>query len=412
MSAIFCSFNMKSNKKKILYIHHGKGLGGAPLSLLYLIEGLNKNIYDPVVLFLHNSEAMDLYKSRGINVEGPVDILDFPHSKIRWYRLYHPHLFFKSIFGSLKILHNVADFWYKKIKPDLVHLNTSSLSAWASVAYKKNIPVVWHIREPLSDGYFGIRKKLITNFVKKYSTVIMPICKNDSKPWKNNKKVCVVYNSVDEKIFDKNILVKDFLIEKKLSKFVPKILFLGGLSKEKGTLVIFEIFRRLLNVLPQAKLLIAGYFDLSLKNVFNLKRYFPSQRYKIKVKKILGQVEKSVLFLGSVKNVSQVIAASDVIIVPSTVGHFARPVIEAGFMSKPVVVTNLLPLDELVINGKTGFLINKNDYKVWIEKLHTLLINKKFNEKMGEKAFEYCVNKFNVEDQVKKVEDIYKNILL
>ena len=47
-------------KKKILYIHHGKGIGGAPLSLLYLIESLDKQKYHPIVLFLHYSEVVDL----------------------------------------------------------------------------------------------------------------------------------------------------------------------------------------------------------------------------------------------------------------------------------------------------------------------------------------------------------------
>ena len=73
-------------KKKILYIHHGKGIGGAPLSLLYLIENLDKQKYHPIVLFLHYSEVVDLYKSKGIEVVDPISELDFPHTKIWWLR--------------------------------------------------------------------------------------------------------------------------------------------------------------------------------------------------------------------------------------------------------------------------------------------------------------------------------------
>ena len=79
--------------KKILYIHHGKGLGGAPLSLLYLIQGLDKTKFNPVVLFLQDSEVIDLYRSKGIKAIGPLNIFDFSHTKILWYKWYHIHRF-------------------------------------------------------------------------------------------------------------------------------------------------------------------------------------------------------------------------------------------------------------------------------------------------------------------------------
>jgi glycosyltransferase involved in cell wall biosynthesis len=105
-------------------------------------------------------------------------------------------------------------------------------------------------------------------------------------------------------------------------------------------------------------------------------------------------------------------AACDVVVVPSTVGHFARPIIEAGFMQKPVIASHLKPLDELVINTQTGFLLDIKNHEKWVEKLHTLLINKKFNQKIGERAFEFCNTHFNVCDQVKKVETVYGKLLM
>ncbi len=396
------------NKKKILYIHHGKGLGGAPLSLLYLIQNLDKEKYHPLVLFLQDSQVVDLYKSKGIEVFGPLNLYDFSHTKICWYRWYHPHIFFKVLKDTFKTFSEVADYWLEKIKPDLVHLNTSSLGAWAKVARKKNIPVVFHVREPLSPGYLGLRRKIVTKFVEKYSNVIMPICKNDAKPWYKNSKVNIVYNAVDSKKFARNILIDDFLLKHKLLKDTPRILFLGGLSKEKGTLIIFEAFERLLKLRPNIQLLVAGNVDLSLYRKLNLKRYFPSQGYKKKVNKVLQEIKQSVVFLGAIENVEQAMAASDVIVFPATVGHFARPVIEAGFMSKPVVVSKLAPMDELVVDCETGFLVEPENYEKWVEKLHALLINQKLNKQMGENAYKYCIRNFDIKDQVKKIENIYE----
>ncbi len=395
------------SKKKILYVHHGKGLGGAPLSLLYLIENLDKTKYEPIVLFLHDSQVLDLYKSKGIKVFGPVDLKDFAHTKIFWYRWYHAHIFLKSCLDSFRVIRSVANFWLDKIKPDIVHLNTSSLIAWAKIAHKKNIPVVFHVREPLANGYLGLRKRIIKKCVEKYSTKIVPICKNDSRPWIDSPKVNVIYNVVDSKIFDKNISEQDFLLKYNLSQDKPKILFLGGLSQEKGTLEILKIFQDLLKIVPNAQLLIAGYFDLKLNNVFSLKRYFPVDRYKINVARVLKNVRSSVVLLGPITNVPEAMAASQVLVFPATVGHFARPVIEAGFMAKPVIASCLAPLDELVFNNKTGFLIDMNNRKLWVKKLSELLLDKKLNMQMGENAHRYCLQKFNLDLHLKKIESMY-----
>ncbi|MFC1894506.1 glycosyltransferase family 4 protein [Candidatus Dependentiae bacterium] len=398
------------NKKKILYIHHGKGLGGAPLSLLYLIESLDKDLYDPVVLFLQDSEVIDLYKSKGIKTFGPLNLLDFPHSKIRWYRWYHPHLFLKTLFDSFKTYCRIAEYWFDKIKPNFVHLNTSSLTIWAKIAKNQNIPIVFHVREPLSNGYLGLRKMFITKLVAQNSDFILPICKNDAKPWGNNTKVNIVYNAASPKKFNKNINYDDFLIKHNLKKDSPRILFVGGLSREKGTLIILKAFKKLLKIMPRVQLLVAGYFDLRLKSKVNLKRYFPAQRYKFQVKKALGDINESIVFLGAINNVPQAIAASNIIVFPASQGHFARPIIEAGFMAKPVVASNLPPMDELVINNKTGFLVDPFNYEDWMEKLHALIINKKLNQKMGQAAFDYCCSNFDVNDQIVKIEKIYKKI--
>jgi glycosyltransferase involved in cell wall biosynthesis len=207
-----------STPKKILYIHHGKGLGGAPLSLLYLIQALDKKKYHPVVLFLHQSEVIDLYKKENIEFVGPIGLYDFSHTKIWWFRWYHFPYLLRSIKDTFKTYFFIAPALLDKIKPEIIHLNTSSLIAWAAVAHKKKIPVVWHIREPLASGYFGIRRRFIEKCVAQYATFIVPICKNDAQPWINNPKTHIIYNAVDPLKFNFNINHEYFLDKYKLDE--------------------------------------------------------------------------------------------------------------------------------------------------------------------------------------------------
>lgn len=401
-------------RKKILYIHHGKGLGGAPLSLLYLVQGLDRKKYDPVVLFLYDSEIIDLYKSKGIRVVGPLNVRDFPHTAVWWYRWYHIHHFCKTLWDTFKTLFFVADNWLEKIKPDLVHLNTSSLIAWGKVAHRRGIPIVWHIREPLSPGYLGLRRWIVQKSVSAYADIIMPICKNDSLPWCGDSRVQIVYNAVNPVLFNSEIIKKaaygKFLSKHGFADNVPNILFLGGLSYVKGTHIILKVFQKLLRRVANAQLLIAGYVDFNGVRMNCLKYLIPNQRYKRDVLSLIDEVHASVFFLGPIQEVPYAMAASDVVVFPATVGHFARPIIEAGFMRKPVIASNFPPLDELVVNGKTGFLIDPTDYDAWVKVLCTLLSEKERKQEMGDAAYEYCQSHFALNNQIKRIENCYANI--
>lgn len=392
-------------RKKILFIHHGKGLGGAPLSLLYLIKGLDQSVYEPMVLFLHYSDAYTLYQDEGINVYGPTNTYDFSHTKIWWLRWYSLGMFARVCWDTIKTRWWVAREWYSMLKPDIVHLNTSSLIAWAYVAHQMNIPVVWHIREPLAEGYLGIRKQLIASSVEKYATVIVSICKDNARPWKDNPKTTVVYNAVPKNIFDYSVEVTPFLEKNHLKKESPKVLFLGGLSQEKGTLVILRVFEHVLKQLPDAQLLIAGYCDFTQKSF--IKKMFTLYGFKYKVRSVINRMKQSVVLLGLIREVPQAMTASNLVVFPATVGHFARPIIEAGFMKKPVIVSHLKPFDELVLNEQTGFFIDHNDIEQWAEKIVLLLRDEQRRITMGNSNYTFCTRRFGIENHVQKIQKIY-----
>ncbi len=401
---------MRQQPLRILFIHHGTGLGGAPLSLLYLVRSLDRQNFEPLVLFLHESEVVDLFKKNGITTLGPVNLMDFPHTKIWWLRWYHLNTLIKAIIDTLKTIFVAAPHIYADYHPDIVHLNTSSLIGWALAAYRCNIPVMWHIREPLADGYLGIRKKLITSCVDRYATKILPICKDNALPWKTHTKTLVVYNAVDKKLFDPEQTVPDlFLRHHHLDAHTPKILYLGGISYEKGTHIILEIFQQLLKHLPHAQLIIAGAWQTNTPSW--AKKIFPAAQFKNYVQNLRQTCGSSVITIGPCYTIPEAMAASSVVVFPATVGHFARPIIEAGFMKKPVIASNLAPLDELVIHQKTGFLIDHWDTTGWLEALMTILTDKKLSQKMGLDAHAWCTAQFNLEHQVNTLQNIYQQTL-
>ncbi len=405
------SIGAKKTKTKILYIHHGKGLGGAPLSLLYLVKNLDKTLYDPVVLFLHDSPVIKLFKDYNIATIGPVNLYDFPHTKIWSFSWYHIKPFFRAIKDTFKTIFSVAPTIFKDINPDIIHLNTSSLLGWGIVASHLKIPVIWHIREPLARGYLGIRRLFVKYVVGRYASFIVPISINDALPWQEYSKTKVVYNAVDPAVFDASVDARSFRDFYMLQDDTPMILFVGGVSQEKGTHVILQSFIELLKRLPTAKLVVAGSWDF--KDASWTKRLFPVARYKRKISALVRQIPPdNIIVLGLVSPIAPVMAAANIIVFPATVGHFARPIIEAGYMKKVVIASDCSPLTELVVNNVTGFLVPSNNYTMWSEKMYILLTNRQLRNSMAQAAYNFCLKRFSTTHQIQVIQELYESLFV
>ena len=388
-------------RKRIVFIHHGRGLGGAPLSLLYLIQGLDKERFEPVVVFLHDSEALKLFKAHNLTVVGPTNTYDFPHTKIWWLSWRQLPLLARVISDSIKTIIVTAPALYTSLKPDILHLNTSSLIAWAAAAHVKKIPVVWHIREPLADGYMGLRKRLVRWCVRTFSTVIVPISHHDAQPWNRLPKTHVVYNAVPTHRFDFSITPARIDHGSQ-----QRILFLGGCSREKGTLQLLITFQELVKRLPQAHLVIAGALPAA-----GGWRVSPGSQFAAQVHRYLQRLAPNITLAGVTYDIPALMASCQVVVFPATVGHFARPIIEAGFMKKPVIASQLPPLNELVHNGVSGFLVDPYDSEAWAAKLYTLLTDHALQQTMGEAGYAWCSQQFGMEKHVHQIATLYDAIL-
>ena len=84
---------------------------------------------------------------------------------------------------------------------------------------------------------------------------------------------------------------------------------------------------------------------------------------------------------------------------------------EAQLMKKPVVATNVGGNPEMMINGKTGFLVEKGNSKQLIEKLSLLLEDSDLAKKMGNEGHKFVEETFNWELITKNFIKIAKSYL-
>ena len=70
---------------------------------------------------------------------------------------------------------------------------------------------------------------------------------------------------------------------------------------------------------------------------------------------------------------------------------------EAQLMRKPVIATNVGGTPEMMIDGKTGFLVEKGNHEQLIEKIRLLLEDKKLAKDMGDSGHKFIDYTFNWE---------------
>src|SRR5690606_22577213 len=100
-------------------------------------------------------------------------------------------------------------------------------------------------------------------------------------------------------------------------------------------------------------------------------------------------------------------ALADVIVFPALRPHFARPVIEAALMKKPVVVTDWPVLKEIIIPNKTGLLAHPDSAQDLVDKIKTLLLDRLLAQRMGKAGYEFAAQHFTPEHQIPKLLEMY-----
>jgi len=428
--------------KKILYIHHGRGIGGAPLSLLFLIQKLDRSNYYPIVLCLYQSPAADLYRDEGIETCIAKGIHNFSHTYLTWYNygrlgdlIWRSLAFLPSVYRTYRLV--------KTHKPDLVHLNSSTLAPCAIGAKLAGAPVVWHIREPIPSGYFGVRKWLLRRCIYMFADRVIAICQSDADQLINSDKIKVVYNFVDFNQFNKQIPGDGFRKEFGLDNGLKAIGMFGGVAITKGTLEFVKAAKMVKGRIEAAKFFVVGSLPTKLRpepveglcpepacpersrRVEGVKAQDIKQGLKKVVKKILGvrdyyrEIEtviesaglgEDIIFTGVRQDIPGILAGMDLVIFPSTVPHFGRPIIEAGAMAKPVVASDLDGPRELVVDGETGLLVPAKNPKALAEAIIEILSDEQLAPRMGEAGYHRARRLFNREINARQTFEVYEEL--
>jgi len=120
-------------------------------------------------------------------------------------------------------------------------------------------------------------------------------------------------------------------------------------------------------------------------------------------------IYKNVVFAGFRQDVERFMAAADIYVMTSIYEPFGLVVAEAMAAGKPVIVTNVGGMPEIV--GDAGLIVATRDVDALAEAMLKLLKDEELRRKLGEKARERIEESFSAESVGERLVQIYGSLL-
>jgi glycosyltransferase involved in cell wall biosynthesis len=378
---------MNAIKLKVCHIITKLELGGAQRNTLYTVSHLDKQAFDTIL------------------ISGKGGILDAEARALKDTRVYFAAHLFRKINPFLDIL-ALIELWkiLSKEKPLIVHTHSSKagiLGRWA--AKLAGVKVIIHT-------YHGFGFHDFQNPIIRLLYVIL-----ERATAFVTDSLIVVANTDREKGLKRGIGTPD--------KYT---LIRSGISARElmNTSVNKEAKRRELGLGPDSKIVTTvGPFkpQKNLSDFIRLARLVKDknpgaeflvigdgrERGKLESLAVEQGINGAIRFLGWRKDVPELLAISDVFVMTSLWEGLPRAILEAMCLGLPVVANGVDGVNDVVINGSTGFLSRPLDPAQAAGFVVGLLADGKAARAMGEKGREFIGREFDIDEMVRQQEALY-----
>ncbi len=278
-------------------------------------------------------------------------------------------------------------YWiYKKIQPDVILHYTIKPNIYGTIAASiLGIPVVNNV---CGLGTIFLKDNIVSKVAIGLYRIAFRFPKKIFFQNEDDKKLFVKRKIVSKKVCDllpgSGININDFSPEKNQVNKRFTFLLISRLIYDKGILEYVEAVERLKKEGIDAKFQLLGPIDEKHK------RGIPNHIIQEWIEK--NQLE----YLGSTADVKPFIENADCIVLPSYREGTPKSLLEAASMAKPIVATNVPGCNNIVKEGKNGYLCNLKDSLDLARKMKLMFsLEPQSRFEMGEYSRDYVKQKFD-----------------
>lgn len=389
---------------RLLFFDFNINFGGGPQGSVYLAQRLNQenevHIIDVYGACLPYCDAI-----KGLEI--PLHVL-FPGArKVCIGKNDKPIARLVEAVKQIPMFFQIRKYLIKKIieiNPDAIWVgNEKSLLFLTSSFCLRKYPIALYYR-----GWFTQEqaKLLFCWLLRKRVTAIMAHAKATIHEFKlrgfPEKKMFYAPNVIDIERTKKDGQNELDVILPERGK-TPKILLPAArLEIQKGHLTAIKALSLLKKEGYEPVLWLPGKIGTGVSNVF--KKELESKIEQAKLK-------ENIFFVGWCENMSAMINASDIIILPSHTEGFPRIVLESMLLKRPVCATPVGGITEAIEHGKTGLLFPIDDAKALADCIKKLHLEPQIRDTIVENSYDLLINEFKSEVHTKIANEMFSQIV-
>jgi glycosyltransferase involved in cell wall biosynthesis len=275
----------------------------------------------------------------------------------------------------------------------LVHCNAiGRVALYAGLVGRwRRVPVLWHVRVAERESLLD---RLLVSLMR--AVIVNSKAVGGRFPWARPHKVRCIYNGVDLARFQPRHPPGGLCASLGLPVGVPVVASVGRFVPYKGYTHLLKAARLVQEAMANVHWLLVGDGEL---------------REELEGEcRSLG-LEAQVHFVGWREDIPDLLAVSDLFVLPSLGEHFGRVLIEAMAMGRAVVATDAGGVPEIVIHGETGLLVPPGEPKALAEAVLALLEDPARAARLGGAGRRRAESEFSLSRHVEAVEALYREVL-
>jgi len=385
---------------KILQVAANTGYGGMPFHVLTLAKGLKERGHEVSLLSLDEGPLLDEFVRAGI----PVTSM--------------PFLGRRAGRDPLTLLRS-AGMVRKTIRgnnPDIVHTHGPRAHFFVDMAqlFTNGPAVVSSVHGSYSQfvsgnrGEFGYAasalKKIqyggIDKLTARRSAMLIAVCEATRRELIQSLKIApdkvrVVSNGIEERRVEPQA-VEALRREFGCGDDEKLVAYVGRIAYHKGTELLAEAAEIVAAGMSEARFVVVGEGPMV---------------EGLRLRTARGPLAGRFIIAGSRSDAVDVIAASDLLILPSLSEGLPLTLLEAAMTGTAMVASNTGGIPEVVIDGETGVLVPVGDSRRLAGAIERLLADDQERERMGTAARLLWEHRFTVPRMIDAMEEIYSKVV-
>lgn len=293
----------------------------------------------------------------------------------------------------------------KKEKIDIIHSNAIAALAGTWISYlssKKHIMLLHDVysvdpnfwkewkKQKGNSGLNALLGRLLEKIYKnsRYAAIhtVSEASRDDLIKFGIKKPIYVIHNAIPIKEAE----------DVKINPY--QFVYVGRLVFYKNIQVVVRALKLVKEKFPKINLIIIG-----------------KGPYRNDLEKLVEQygIQNNVTFKGHVseEEKNHIIASSQALVFPSLFEGFGLVILEAFMQKKPVLVSNVRPMTDIVEHQKTGLILPAHDEKAWAQAFEHILSNSQATQMMGQEGRKVLEQKFTIEIMITDIIKMYESVV-